>query len=165
LVKRVRQLKYLKDQYIIEEDTNVRAVLTKLHPVWTEKLPRYQTRVSLDFLRNDDRALDILNDIRNRRERKISIKSRLAPKIDDSYLNAKPERNRVVNHQEIINGFLAQSNDLFQYIWNYHFDDEMSQEERLVIFIQLASQYTAKLNYTQRTNSLNNIEYPIIYPL
>lgn len=165
LVKRVRQLKYLKDQYIIEEDTNVRVVLSKLHPVWTEKLPRYQTRVSLDFLRNDDRALDILNDIRNRRERKISIKSRLAPKIDDSYLNAKPERNRVVNHQEIINGFLAQSNDLFQYIWNYHFDDEMSQEERLVIFIQLASQYTAKLNYTQRTNSLNNIEYPIIYPL
>lgn len=164
LVKKTRQLKYLKDQFMIEESTDVKELLSKVNDVWMEKQPKYLTKVSLDFLRNDDAALEILCNIRKRLSKKVTIKSRLAEKIDEKYLKEQQETTRMFNHQEIINGFLAQSSDLFYYVWNYQFENETDQEMRLVLFLQLASQYNDNLQYTSDFKIMNNVEYPIIYP-
>lgn len=164
LVKKIRQLKYLKDQFMIQDSTDINEQLTQRNPVWMEKLPKYSTKVSLDFLRNDDAALDILNDVRRRLSKKTLIKSRLAGKIDDRYLEESQEISRAFNHREIINGFLAQGTDLFNYVWNYRFQTETDREQRLVLFLQLASQYNDEIRYTFETRILDNIEYPIIYP-
>ena len=164
LVRKTRQLKYLKDQFIIEESTDVKELLSKVNDVWMEKQPKYLTKVSLDFLRNDDAALEILCNIRKRLSKKVTIKSRLAEKIDEKYLEEQQETTRMFNHQEIINGFLAQSTDLFYYVWNYQFESETDQEMRLVLFLQLASQYNDNLRYTSDFKMMNNVEYPIIYP-
>ena len=164
LVRKTRQLKYLKDQFMIEESTNVKELLSKTNGVWMEKQPKYLTKVSLDFLRNDDAALEILCNIRKRLSKKVTIKSRLAEKIDEKYLEEQQETTRMFNHQEIINGFLAQSSDLFYYVWNYQFENETDQEMRLVLFLQLASQYNDNLKYTSDYKMMNNVEYPIIYP-
>lgn len=164
LVKKIRQLKYLKDQFMIQDSTDINEQLTQRNPVWMEKLPKYSTKVSLDFLRNDDAALDILNDVRRRLSKKTLIKSRLAGKIDNRYLEESQEISRAFNHREIINGFLAQGTDLFSYVWNYRFQTETDREQRLVLFLQLASQYNDEIRYTFETRILDNIEYPIIYP-
>ncbi len=164
LVKKTRQLKYLKDQFMIEESTDVKELLSKVNDVWMEKQPKYLTKVSLDFLRNDDAALEILCNIRKRLSKKVTIKSRLSEKIDEKYLKEQQETTRMFNHQEIINGFLAQSSDLFYYVWNYQFENETDQEMRLVLFLQLASQYNDNLQYTSDFKIMNNVEYPIIYP-
>lgn len=164
LVKKVRQLKYLKDQYLIEEGTDIKKKLADTNALWMERQPKYITRVSLDFLRNDDAALEILNNIRARLSKKANIKSRLAPGIEKRYLEEQPETSRMFDHQGIINGFLAQGNDLFRYIWLYKFEQETDEESRLVLFLQLASQYNEYLRYTSETRSSGNIEYPIIYP-
>jgi hypothetical protein len=164
LVRKTHQLKYLKDQFIIEESTDVKELLSKVNDVWMEKQPKYLTKVSLDFLRNDDAALEILCNIRKRLSKKVTIKSRLAEKIDEKYLEEQQETTRMFNHQEIINGFLAQSSDLFYYVWNYQFESETDQEMRLVLFLQLASQYNDNLRYTSDFKMMNNVEYPIIYP-
>lgn len=164
VVKRIRQLKYLRDQVMLEGSTNVMAFLSDTNDVWMEKQPKYTTRVSLDFLRNDDAALDILSNIRQRLNRKTAVKVRLAEKIDTVYLEEAKETSRVFDHQAIINGFLAQSADLFHYVWNYRFEIETNTEQRLVLFLQLASQYNENLKYVPETNVIDNIEYPIIYP-
>lgn len=164
LVRKTRQLKYLKDQFMIEESTDVKELLSKVNDVWMEKQPKYLTKVSLDFLRNDDAALEILCNIRKRLSKKVTIKSRLAEKIDEKYLEEQQETTRMFNHQEFINGFLAQSSDLFYYVWNYQFESETDQEMRLVLFLQLASQYNDNLRYTSDFKMMNNVEYPIIYP-
>jgi hypothetical protein len=164
LVKKVRQLKYLKDQFLIEEGTDVKQLMAQTDDVWMEKQPKYITRVSLDFLRNDDAALEILGNIRSRLNKKATIKSRLAPSIDSQYLSEQTETTRMFNHQEIMNGFTAQSSDLFTYVWNYEFENNTDIENRLVLFLQLASQYDERLNYTPETKRMSNIEYPIIYP-
>lgn len=163
LVKKIRQLKYLKDQFMIEESTDVKPLLYETDDLWMEKQPKYITRVSLDFLRNDDSALDILQNIRRRLSKKTIIKSRLADKIDEEYLTEKQEYCRMFNHAEIMNGFFAQRNDLFRYVWEYKFSIAADPEMRLVLFLQLASQYDSELNYTSETGTINNIEYPIIY--
>jgi hypothetical protein len=164
LVKRVRQLKYLRDQFMIEQATNVKGLISHTNDVWMEKQPKYITRVSLDFLRNEDSALEILENIRQRLSKKANIKSRLAEKIDAHYLEVQTETTIAFNHQEIMNGFLAQSSDLFYYLWNYSFTETLDKELRLVLFLQMASQYPEQMRYTNEIQSIDNIEYPIIYP-
>lgn len=163
LVKKIRQLKYMKDQLMIEESTDIKEFLGRTDDLWMEKLPKYITRVSLDFLRNDDAALDILRNIRRRLSKKTSIKTRLADRIDDKYMSENQETSRMFNHAEIMNGFFAQGKDLFDYIWNYRFTIEADEEMRLVLFIQLASQYDTRLRYQPETGTKGNIEYPIIH--
>lgn len=165
LVKRIRQLKYLKDQFMIENNTDIKEVLSRTNEVWMERLPKYSTKISLDFLRNDDMALAILSDVRRHLSKKTIIRSKLSGKIDRRYLEAQQEVERIFNHGEIMSGFLAQGLDLFQYIWNFRFSSETSKEQRLVLFLQLASQYTETLNFTTETGKIENIEYPLIYPL
>lgn len=164
LVKRVRQLKYLRDQFMIEQATNVKDLMAQTNVVWMEKQPKYVTRVSLDYLRNEDTALDVLDNIRRRLSKKANIKSRLAEKIDAGYLEVQTETARAFNHQELLNGFLAQSSDLFHYVWNYSFADSLDKELRLVLFLQMASQYIDQMRYTDEIKTIDNIDYPIIYP-
>ena len=164
LVKRVRQLKYLRDQFMIEQATNVKELMAQTDAVWMERQPKYITRVSLDFLRNEDTALDILDNIRRRLSKKANISSRLAEKIDANYLEEQTETTRAFNHQELLNGFLAQSSDLFYYVWNYSFTDLLDKESRLVLFLQMASQYPDQMRYTDEIKTIDNIDYPIIFP-
>lgn len=164
LVKRVRQLKYLRDQFMIEQATNVKELMAQTDAVWMERQPKYITRISLDFLRNADTALDILDNIRRRLSKKANISSRLAEKIDANYLEEQTETTRAFNHQELLNGFLAQSSDLFYYVWNYSFTDSLDKESRLVLFLQMASQYPDQMRYTDEIKTIDNIDYPIIFP-
>ena len=164
LVKRVRQLKYLRDQFMIEQATNVKELMAQTDAVWMERQPKYVTRVSLDYLRNEDTALDILDNIRRRLSKKANIQSRLAERIDANYLEEQTETTRAFNHQELLNGFLAQSSDLFYYVWNYSFTDTLDKELRLVLFLQMASQYPEQMRYTDEIKTIDNIDYPIIYP-
>ena len=164
LVKRARQLKYLRDQFMIEQATNVKELMAQTDAVLMERQPKYITRVSLDFLRNEDTALDILDNIRRRLSKKANIKSRLAEKIDANYLEEQTETTRSFNHQELLNGFLAQSSDLFYYVWNYSFTESLDKELRLVLFLQMASQYPEQMRYTDEMKTIDNIDYPIIYP-
>lgn len=164
LVKRVRQLKYLRDQFMIEQATNVKQLMAQTDAVWMESKPKYVTRVSLDFLRNEDAALEILDNIRRRLSKKTNIKSRLAERIDERFLEEQTETARAFNHQELLNGFMAQSSDLFYYVWHYTFEETLDRELRLVLFLQMASQYPEQMRYTSETKTIDNIEYPVIYP-
>mgnify|MGYP007056160902 FL=1 len=164
LVKRVRQLKYLCDQFMIGQATNVKQLIAQTDAVWMESKPKYVTRVSLDFLRNEDAALEILDNIRRRLSKKTNIKSRLAERIDECFLEEQTETTRAFNHQELLNGFMAQSSDLFYYVWNYSFSEALDRELRLVLFLQMASQYPEQMRYTSETKTIGNIEYPVIYP-
>ena len=166
IVRRVRQLKYLRDQFMIEDpsNTNIKAVCADRNDLWMESRPRYTTKVSIDFLRNDDAALDILDNIRKRITKKRNFSSTLADKIDAQYLEQQHETTYDYSHQDIIDSFVAQSDNLFSFVRNYPLSMDTTEEQRLVLFIQLASQYGDKIEFTSQTAITGDIEYPIIYP-
>ena len=168
IVRKIRQLKYMRDQQMLADSTDIEQVLGAVNDVWMEPRNRYRTFVSLDFLRNEDSAIDILQHVRRRLSKKTIIRSRLAGKIDDNYLHTATDVQHMFNHRELINSFLAQSADLFTFIWNYHFQTKTTAEERLVLFLQLASQYDRNERFEQQTETVaignRTILYPIIYP-
>lgn len=168
IVRKIRQLKYMRDQQMLADSTDIEQVLGAVNDVWMEPRNRYRTFVSLDFLRNEDSAIDILQHVRRRLSKKTIIRSRLAGKIDDNYLHTATDVQHMFNHRELINSFLAQSADLFTFIWNYPFQTKTTAEERLVLFLQLASQYDRNERFEQQTETVaignRTILYPIIYP-
>lgn len=168
IVRKIRQLKYMRDQQMLADSTDIEQVLGAVNDVWMEPRNRYRTFVSLDFLRNEDGAIDILQYVRRRLLKKTIIRSRLAGKIDDNYLHTAIDVQHMFNHRELINSFLAQSVDLFTFIWNYPFQTEATEEERLVLFLQLASQYDRDERFERQTETVvvgnRTILYPVIYP-
>ena len=161
-VKIIRQLKNLKDLFLLEACTNIRDVMQGENAVWMERRPKYSTWVSLDFLFNDDAALPIIERVRSTSTHKARAREHVAEKIDSSFFNPSQFAMRVFRHQELFNAFCAQGTDLFNFVWNYPFKTETTREERLVLFLQLASQYQQQVRFTGETRTLDNLEYPII---
>lgn len=165
IVRKVRALKYLKDQFMIENSTNFRAVLNANNPVWMEPMARYSTKVSVSYLQNSDEALAILSNVRRQLSRKTAVRQRLSGQIDSEYLSMQQEPMRVFNHQELFNAFKAQGSDLFNFVLNYDFHTNTNLEERLVLYLQLASQYPGELRFTGERRTYQQFDYPIILPL
>lgn len=163
LVKKVRQLKYLKDRFMVEDGTDIRRVASEIDGVWLEPFPKYLTKVSLDYLRNDDSALEILTKIRRKLSKKSIVPEKLGGKIDAGFLDPQEVASRSFNHREIFNAFKEQEQDLFKFVISHTFSREVDREERLVLFLQLASQYPDGLTYTADTDEFENIEYPLIF--
>lgn len=165
IVRKVRALKYLKDQFMINDSTNVKAVVAASNPVWMEPAPRYSTKVAVSFLQNSDEALAILGNVRRQLTRRGAARMRLSGQIDSQYLSPQQETMRVFNHQELFNAFKAQGSDLFTFVLHYDFHSDIGLEERLVLYLQLASQYPSELRFSGERRTYRQFEYPIILPL
>ncbi len=165
IVKRVRKLKYLKDQMLIGEGTDIYKVLAEDNAIWFEPRITFSTKVSLDFLHNDDAALGMLSNIRRKLNKSTTIKSRIATAIDNLYFESQEESSRSFDHQALAEAFFNQSGDLFSFIWCYAFTADVSEEERLVLFLQLSSQFAESLRFSDKEAVRGRYEYPLIYPL
>ncbi|MFG6426727.1 MAG: hypothetical protein K1W14_10050 [Muribaculaceae bacterium] len=165
IVKKVRKLKYLRDQLLINEGTDIKNVIENENAVWLEPRTTFSTKVSIDFLRNEDGALEFLANVRRKLNKSTAIKNRCASTIDPQYLEEQKETTRAFDHRLLAEAFSAQSDDLFSFIWNYRFAAEVNEEERLVLFLQLASQFYESLRFTDTFAKKGNYEYPLIYPL
>lgn len=165
LIAKIRRLKYLRDQFLIEEATDIRKVIKSNNDLWLEERNNYFTKVSLDYLHNEDSALEILAKIRKELSGKVKIKSKVAEPLTDDVISSDSLETHYVSRQALYNGFAAQSRDLFAYVIDYPYKTDLSREEKLVIFLQIATQYGDKLNFTARTGRFENVDYPIIYPV
>ena len=63
LFAKVQKLKYLRDQMLLDTNTDIRAKMASKNPVWMEPRPKYTLKVSLSMLRNSDEGLKILQDV------------------------------------------------------------------------------------------------------
>jgi tRNA isopentenyl-2-thiomethyl-A-37 hydroxylase MiaE len=52
---------------------------------------------------------------------------------------------------------------LFRFVMNYSYGKSVAEEDKLLFFCQLASQYADELDFTDRYESTSEVEYPLIY--
>lgn len=164
IVKKVRRLKYLRDQLLISESTNIKEVAAQENGVWLEPRISFITKVSVDDLHNADEALEILTNVRRRIDKKPAIRPDIAQAIDSEFLDNQEETARAFDHRQLAAAFSAQSADLFSFVWRYEFAVPVDKEERLVLFLQLASQFAEAMKFDERKATTEQYEYPLIYP-
>ena len=164
LFKKIQQIKYLKDQLTWEEHTNVKMVMGQINPVWIEPQAGYRLKLSINYLRNEDGAIELLQNVMQRIKLPNKAQQTAAEAIDAAYIQQQEERISVVSQQEMMNAFRAQGSHLFAFVMNHAYKRELNIEEKLVLFCQIATQYESELRFTSQTETTQNIEYPLIYP-
>ena len=162
LFKKIRKLKYLKDQLTWREDTNVVSVLNGNNALWMEKRPYYHIFLSLEMLRSNEEAYKIIRRIAGK-----NIASRLtrteAQPIDNIFFEESTEEVIAVNTTELWNAFKAQGNHLFAFIKDYPYKQQRTLSDHIVLYCQMATLHSDELRITDDYEKFDNIEYALIY--
>ena len=164
VIEKLRQIKYLKDQFILETSTDFRAVLNNNNAVIFEPNPIYPLKLSLEYLQSDEEAYSSILKIANRIKSGIKFSLPVAEKISSEYLETKIEEEIQINLEEVKNGFTASSYSLLDFISNYQYPKEVSFEDMVTIYCQLVSQFSAIFEITDKFQEKENIEFAIVYP-
>lgn len=164
IFEKVRKLKYLKEQFLLEENTNIKQVLAERNHVWMEPQPSYRIKLSIDYLRNSDEALTLIKKLATKLKRRDDKSRDVAEAIPTEYLEGKAEVIDQVNLREVYNSFVASGEHLFAFVMNYAYKNAVSTEDKLVFFCQIASEYAEDLNFSDRYECKGQVEYPLVFP-
>ena len=162
LFKKIRKLKYLKDQLTWREDTNVVRILEEKHPLWMEKRPYNRVFLSIDMLRSSEEAYNIIRKIAGRNIVRRLARTEAEP-LDEVFMNEDIEVVNAVNMTELWNAFKAQGNHLFAFIKDYPYKQQHTLGELIILYCQMATLHCDVLRITDDYNRFDNIEYALIY--
>lgn len=165
LFEKVQKLKYLRDQMLLETNTDIKAKMDTRNPVWMEPRPRYTLKVSLSMLRTTDTGLKILQDVAKGKSNDRLRKGNLAEPLTKEELTEQQKVLQTVDVREVKTAFMASGDNLFHFVMNYSgYRKQMADEEKLVLFCQIAAQYHDELVISEEYGRHGNIEFPFIYP-
>jgi len=163
-LEKLRKLKYLKDHFTIEAETDIKQHLSKNNPLIFERRQSEPLNLSLDFIVNEERAFDAIKKVAAKFKARIHTIPQLAESIATDFLDNNVEQEIMINLEEVRNHFLATGDNLFRFIANYNFNKEVSFEERVTVYCQLISLYDREFEIAGEYENLNGVEYAMVYP-
>ena len=164
VIEKLRLVKYLKDQFILETTTDFKSILAVNDSVIFEPNPSYPLKLSLEYLHSSEEAFASIIKIAKRMKIGIKLKQPIAELISIEYLETLIEEEIQINLEEIKNGFVASSYNLFDFIMMYNFTRQVSFEERVTIYCQLISQYENIFEITDKFEDRKEIAFAMVYP-
>jgi len=162
-IEKLKQLKYLRDQFEIKHKTNIREVLTHNNALVFETKPSYRLKLSIDNLQKDEH-LALIQKVRNRYKSAINPSKQLAANLTAKDLELEAEKEIYIDLYKIRNDFKQSGNHLFGFLMHYEFVRVVSFEERVTVFCQIISMFENELELTDKFLIENNIEYAVVYP-
>jgi hypothetical protein len=162
-IEKLRQIKYLKDQFEIKAKTNIVEIVRNSKAVAFDTKPTYPLKLSLDGLQ-DDEVRKSIEKIYERNKPGIKPFVQVAEGISADYLNQETEIEVAVNLDEVKNNFSASGNHLFDFVLNYKFQREVPFEERVTVYCQMVSMFEEEFEVSENFNRYNEIEYAMVYP-
>lgn len=162
LLKKIRRLKYLKDQLTWREDTNVARVLSDKNPLWMEKRPYNRIFLSVDMLRSNEEAYALIRKIAGKNDVRRMARTEADP-LDQEYMKENVEEVTGVNTTELWNSFKAQGQHLFTFIRNYPYHQPRTLNQHVILYCQMATLHCDELRFTDNYERFENIEYALIY--
>lgn len=163
IFEKVRRLKYLRDQFLLEEKSDICQQLGLMNPVWMEPQTNYRIKLSVDELRTSATALDLIKKVISKRKNLVKGPKNVAEAIPQEFLEANSEVLDAVSLQEVYNAFAASSSHLFKFVMNYRYHKKVDANDKILYFCQIASQYADGLNFTETYETDCGVEYPLIY--
>ena len=163
IFEKVRRLKYLRNQFLLEEKSDIRQQLSLINPVWMEPQTNYRIKLSVDELRTSATALELIKKVVLRQKNLVRGPKNIAEAIPQEFLEADSEVLDAVNLQEVYNAFAASSSHLFRFVMNYRYHKEVDTNGKILYFCQIASQYADGLDFTDTYETDCGVEYPLIY--
>lgn len=163
-VEKLRKLKYLKDHFLIQAETDIKQVLSQKNDIVFDGKNIEPLKLSITYLQIDeDGRLSIEKIAKNHLKRKNAIPL-FADNISDEFLEDSVEEEIFIDLEEVRNGFVASSDNLFKFIIKYNFMKQVDFNERVTIYCQMVSQFENEFTIEDNYKSQNDIEYALVYP-
>jgi hypothetical protein len=162
-LEKLRKLKYLKDNFTIEAETDIKQIVSNKNHVIFEGRTNQSLNLSIDFLRESEKAFEAIKRIAKQHKDKLLFKLEIADSISNEYLENSIEEEIMINLEEVRNRFVATSDNLFNFILNYDFSKDVDFNERVTIFCQIISQYEQELKIKDNFQITNGIEYAMVF--
>lgn len=162
LFKKIRRLKYLKDQLTWREDTNIARMLEDDNPLWMEKRPYNRVFLSLDMLRSNEDAYALIRKVAGKNRVRTLSRTEAEP-LDAEFLSVNTELMASINLSEMWNAFKAQGNHLFAFIKDYPYKRERTLNDHIILYCQMATSHSDELKFMDEYETFENIEYALIY--
>jgi len=163
LVEKIKQVKYLKDQFELKAKTNLAEVLQTANTINFESKPTYPLRLSIEHLQKDDARNSI-----EKVAQKLKLGNKnlrpIAEEISEDYLQTETEEEVFINLQAMRNGFVASGKNLFQFVMEYNYPRDVPFDEKVTVFCQLLSMYETEFKVSDDYNKVEQIEYAMVYP-
>lgn len=162
LLKKIRKLKYLKDQLTWREESSVARILEERNPLWMEKRPYNRFLLSINMLRSSDEAHELICKIAQSNNIRQLSRTNADP-LDEAFLSEDVVEEHGVNITEMWNAFKAQGSHLFTFIRNYPYREARTTGQHVILYCQMATQHSDELRFTDEYETFDNIEYALIY--
>ncbi len=162
-LEKLRKLKYLKDNFTIEAETDIKQIIANKKEVIFEPRTNQTINLSIDFLRESERAFEAIKRIANKYKNRQLFKQEIAESISNDYLENNIEKEIMVNLEDVKNRFVATSDNLFNFVLNYDFSKEVDFNERVTIFCQIISQYEDEVTIQNNYQTTDGIEYAMVF--
>lgn len=162
LLKKIRRIKYLKDHLIWRTESNVEEILKPKNPLWMENRPYNRVFLSLNTLTINEEIPNIVRRIYKRKTSEYTGRIEADP-IDAAYMNDTIESHIMININEMWNAFQAQGSDLFNFIINFSYSSYRNINEHIILFCQMATEFSDRLIISNKYQLYQDIEYNLIY--
>ena len=163
VIEKLRHIKHLKDQFELEEKSNIREILAQNKALLFEPRTGFPVKLSLERLHDVD-VYSIVKDLNRKLKTGTKAKVAIADSIPEEYLATEIEQEDFVNIEEMKNNFMASGHHLFDFVLNYDYNKEVSREEKLIFFCQLLSTYENEMEIKEEFATSGETEYVIVYP-
>ncbi len=163
VLEKIKQVKYLKDQFELKAKTNIVALLAKENTVLLESRPAYPLKLSLDYLQGDA-GREVIEKMAAKVKRGGKMQVPIADSIASDDLLPGVEEEIFIDLEEIKQGFLASGHHLHRFIMQYKYEREVSYEEKITIFCQVISMYEEELDVKDTYQKDGRVEYAMVTP-
>ncbi|WP_153797707.1 hypothetical protein [Foetidibacter luteolus] len=162
-LEKIKQVKYLKDQFELKAKTNLVSLLQQKNDVLFEPRPVYPLKLSLDYLHTDEGRFVVEKTAGKLKQSKRPALP-VAESIASHDLLPVTEEEIFIDLEEIKRGFMASGNHLFNYIMQYKYQRQVSYEEKITLFCQMVSMYEMELDVKDNYLHDGQVEYAVVHP-
>lgn len=163
-ITKLQRLKALKDKNdgSFEKCTNISTL--GIPPLLATKTPVTTTLVPLPLLRDSDEGGEVLRRYLQKREKKREARTSLAPTLTSDDIRQEVKMLPAINEEGVKDAFLASDDNLFHFVLCYDYGMAVSEDERIDLYVAIATQYHRELLFLPTTHTAHGFRYTIILP-
>jgi hypothetical protein len=161
-IEKLKQLKYLRDQFEIKHKTDIYQILSKAHSLAFETKPFFSLKLSLANLQEDD-VYQLIKKVNSKYKSVINFKKIVAENLSSEDLIPENEKEIHINLHEVKKYFSTSDKHLFDFIFEYEFPRELPFAEKVTIYCKMISIFEDEFEVTDNFEKQGNIEYALVY--
>lgn len=162
--RKLRRVKYLREQFELLEQTNVSEVVEASQAVVIEGVQPTLFKVSIPYLQTDEALEVILKVADGLRPERIVRRQELGA-LSAEQMESESVGETAIDTRKLMDQFAQSDTDLFSFLMGYGFSRPLDFEARVTLFCRLLSLYEQELLITNQFGHTDHVEYAIIRKL